>query len=544
MRGRITGRLAASVVGALLIATLLPSAALARPGISPHFTSATSTTFTVGTFGKFLVTVTGVPAPTIVEAGALPAGVSFTDNGNGVATLQGTPAAASNGIYPLQFTADNGVEPVGVQAFTLTVTATGAPAITSASGTTFVVGVAGTFTVTSTGTPTPTLTQTGTLPGNVTFVSNINGTATISGTANPGTVGTWPITITASNGVLPNAVQSFSLVVSASGGHLIFSVQPGGGVAGSIWAQQPVVEVLNSSNQILTADSSSTVTLAIATNPAGGTLTCTGGTTMRVTNGIASFSGCSINVGSLSSYTLQATSSANYTAVTSSAFLVSTTARLLVFTTQPGGGAAGAAWTQQPAVAVEDQLGNVFTTDFSTVVTLAIASNPAGGTLSCSSGTSLRVTNGIARFTGCSINLASASTYTLSATSVPTWTPSTSAGFLVSSGLTRVGVTDAIAPGVNHGTGGFGTSSLIVAPNSYVTILGRTSPNLSGLSLQVWVRSKTTDWHLVTTRRVASDGTIHYFARVNGWTGYQLRFAGNGTFAAAHSHGRVATNPS
>ena len=38
------------------------------------------------------MTSTGVPTATLSETGALPAGVTFTDNGDGTATLAGTPA--------------------------------------------------------------------------------------------------------------------------------------------------------------------------------------------------------------------------------------------------------------------------------------------------------------------------------------------------------------------------------------------------------------------------------------------------------------------
>jgi hypothetical protein len=83
-----------------------------------------------------------------------------------------------------------------------------APAITSASSaTTFTVGQPGSFTVTATGTPAPSITESGTLPGGVTFSAGV-----LSGT--PTASGTFPITFTASNGVSPNAVQSFSLTVN------------------------------------------------------------------------------------------------------------------------------------------------------------------------------------------------------------------------------------------------------------------------------------------------------------------------------------------
>ena len=97
---------------------------------APAITSAAATGFTVGTPGSFTVTTTGFPVPTIVRTGvALPASVTFTDNGDGTGTLSGTPAAGTNGTYALIFTA-TGSGPAAVQNFTLTVSA--GPAITSA----------------------------------------------------------------------------------------------------------------------------------------------------------------------------------------------------------------------------------------------------------------------------------------------------------------------------------------------------------------------------------------------------------------------------
>src|SRR5262249_40549336 len=91
----------------------------------PAITSAAATTFAAGTAGYFLVSTTPgfPPTTTLTLAGALPAGVSFTDNGNGTATLAGTPAAGTAGTYRLRLTAGNGVSPDAVQDFTLTVVA-------------------------------------------------------------------------------------------------------------------------------------------------------------------------------------------------------------------------------------------------------------------------------------------------------------------------------------------------------------------------------------------------------------------------------------
>jgi hypothetical protein len=95
----------------------------------------------------------------------------------------------------------------------LTQTVNQAPAITSAASTTFTTGTAGTFNVTTTGFPTPALTETGTLPTGVTFTDNHNGTATLASTAAT-PAGTYPLTITAANGITPDATQNFTLTVS------------------------------------------------------------------------------------------------------------------------------------------------------------------------------------------------------------------------------------------------------------------------------------------------------------------------------------------
>ena len=100
-------------------------------------TSPSSTTFTVGSPGTFTVTTAGFPItspPTLTETGALPAGVSFTDNGDGTATLAGTPGTGTAGTYPLTFTAANSVSSA-TQSFTLTVAApaVAAPTVTGLS---------------------------------------------------------------------------------------------------------------------------------------------------------------------------------------------------------------------------------------------------------------------------------------------------------------------------------------------------------------------------------------------------------------------------
>lgn len=84
------------------------------------------------------------------------------------------------------------------------------PSITSAATGAFTVGVTTSVTVAATGYPSPGLSESGRLPAGVTFNAS---TATISGTPAQGGVGSYPLTITAANGVVPDGTQSFTLTV-------------------------------------------------------------------------------------------------------------------------------------------------------------------------------------------------------------------------------------------------------------------------------------------------------------------------------------------
>jgi hypothetical protein len=179
---------------------------------APAISSANNAAFTAGTSGSFTVMTTGFPAPALTGTGALPSGITFVDNGNGTGALSGTPAAGTGKTYSITFTASNGVGSPASQSFTLTVDE--APAIASPNSTAFAVATPGSFTVMTIGFPTVSVTETGALPSGVTFTGNGNGTGTLSGTPAAGTAGTYPITLTATNGVGTPAAQTFTLMVT------------------------------------------------------------------------------------------------------------------------------------------------------------------------------------------------------------------------------------------------------------------------------------------------------------------------------------------
>src|SRR5262249_36780343 len=158
-------------------------------------------TFVVGNLDTFTVATSGVPAPALlVTGGVLPSGVTFVDNGNGTATLSGTPATGSNGTYPLTISATNIVGSTS-QSFTLTVANPSTPIITSANTATFHVGALESFTVTTAASPVAsTIPLPVGIPAGLTWTDNHDGTATLSGRPTLAGLGLHTFTITASNG--------------------------------------------------------------------------------------------------------------------------------------------------------------------------------------------------------------------------------------------------------------------------------------------------------------------------------------------------------
>jgi hypothetical protein len=113
-------------------------------------TSAESTSFSVGHPGVFRVTSLGFPPGSLHEVGALPAGVAFTDDGDGTGVLAGTPGPGTGGVYAVTFLAMNTTYPPAFQNFTLTVTTvSGAPSgsawLAASDGTVYPVGTATSF---------------------------------------------------------------------------------------------------------------------------------------------------------------------------------------------------------------------------------------------------------------------------------------------------------------------------------------------------------------------------------------------------------------
>lgn len=152
---------------------------------------------------------------TCSEAAPLPPGLTL-DPATGL--LSGTPTAT--GSYGFAIELSDGAGGSTSRDYHLTVAAPGpggavAPSFTSPAAATVDAGEAVALEVTAGGSPAPVLDLGGTLPPGLSFADEGGGVGAISGTPAPGSTGSYALTLTAQNGVLPNATQSFELTVDA-----------------------------------------------------------------------------------------------------------------------------------------------------------------------------------------------------------------------------------------------------------------------------------------------------------------------------------------
>ncbi len=249
-----------------------------------------------------------------------------------------------------------------------------------------------------------------------------------------------------------------------------FTVQPGGGAGGAAWTTQPKVATQDAYGNAITASGS--VTLSIASGPAGSVLTCTNNP-RTLSSGVATFAGCKIT--KVGTYTLSA-ASAGLSGDTSASFTVTVgTATKLGYAVQPSAVVAGAVISPAVIVAAQDAGGNTVTTADGTV-NLAFGANPGGlgaldGTLSSG------LVDGEATFADLSITKA-ANGYSLSATSAGL-TSATSSTFNVTAGVaTKVGFT--VQPGGGTGGVAWATQPKVAIQDVYGnTVTGTASVTLS-----------------------------------------------------------------
>ena len=236
--------------------------------------------------------------------------------------------------------------------------------------------------------------------------------------------------LTATDGALTPVDSAPFDVTIGPAAQLVYTTQPSTSNTGSAISPAPVVVVQDAGGNKVTTDTSN-VTLAIksGSGTGGAVLTCTANPVAAVA-GVATFAGCAIDLAGLG-YVLTATDGA-LTSADSVAFTVIGACKA-AFTTQPAGAVGSVAFTTQPVVTVQDVVGSTVTSDTSNV-TLTIGTNPAGGTLTCTSNTVAAVA-GVATFSGCSIDQLGAG-YTLHAAD-GVLTPADSASFNIVAGRSR-----------------------------------------------------------------------------------------------------------
>jgi len=220
----------------------------------------------------------------------------------------------------------------------------------------------------------------GTNPGGGT----LSGTTTVVAAAGVATFSNLSIdkagtgyTLSATSTPLTGATSAAFTISPAAASKLAFTVQPTNTVAGVAVAPAVQVTVRDAFDNTVTG-SSATITLAIGTNPGGGALS--GTTTLAAVSGVATFSNLSIDKTG-TGYTLTA-ASAGLTGATSSAFTITPAAAArLAFTVQPSDSTAGVAIAPAVRVTVRDAFDNTVTGSTASI-TVAIGTNPGGGTLS------------------------------------------------------------------------------------------------------------------------------------------------------------------
>lgn len=330
-------------------------------GTGPHTLTFTATGLTAATSSSFTVTQTVVALVVQTPPGGATSGRAFT-------------------IQPVVRIADNAG--LTVAGSTLPVTAR----ITSGSGT--LVGT--------------------------TTVNAANGVATFTDLRIDGS-GAYTLTFSTATPALQVVSPSFTVGAPAAS-QLAIAQQPGGAVSGLALTTQPIIEVRDASNALVTSSNAS-ITALIAT----GSGTLAGTSTVTAVNGVATFTDLRIN-GS-GAHTL-VFSASGLTSATSAAFTVAQTAASLSIQTQPGGATSGAPMLAQPVIRILDNAGVLVTSATQTVT--AVISSGNGRVVS---GGSVNAVGGVATFTALRVDGTGPQMLTFS-----TATPSlqvTSTGFAV-----------------------------------------------------------------------------------------------------------------
>ena len=185
--------------------------------LAPAFATIPPLSTTVGSTYSYSLAATDANGDSLtLTAPTKPAWLTFTDHGNGTATLTGTPPSPSTANLTLR--ASDGTTSTD-QAFALTVAPSGgntAPTFTSTPGSApfLSVGNSYTYAITASDADGQSLTITATdLPAWLTLTTTGNGTATLTGKAPDTNVATHPVTLLVFDGIT-STTQTFTLTLN------------------------------------------------------------------------------------------------------------------------------------------------------------------------------------------------------------------------------------------------------------------------------------------------------------------------------------------
>lgn len=235
-------------------------------------TSPQDATAAAGESVTFTASAAGEPAPTVQWQRSAD-GTTYTDIDGATSPTYTLTVAEVDGGARFRAVFGNTLGTAETTAATLTLVT--APTITSAASAPFTVGAAGTFDVTTTGAPT--LTLAGALPSGLEFTDDGDGTGTLAGTPAAGSVGSYPVTVTATNGA-GSVTQALSVEVGAAATTTTLTVPGGEPVVGTPLTLTATVAAVSPATLTPTGEvtfSDGGTTLGTAPLDASGTATLT-----------------------------------------------------------------------------------------------------------------------------------------------------------------------------------------------------------------------------------------------------------------------------
>ena len=165
------------------------------------------------------------------------------------------------------------------------------------------------------------LTGSGTLHCDANSLPAVRGAALFNGCSIDKTASAYTLTATDAADGLSQTSLPFE-VTPGPAAELVFTAQPGGGTAGTVWAAQPVVAVADAGGNVTASTAGVALSIAPGTGTEGAAL-ASASNTVGAAAGTATFSGCSINRAG-GGYTLVATDAADGLQAESLPFSVTT----------------------------------------------------------------------------------------------------------------------------------------------------------------------------------------------------------------------------